>query len=416
MAREPGALAIDAEEVQRRIEDLGEIGNDPEAGRWLALYSPAWEQGMALVRGWMEQAGLVTRVDAVGNLYGRLEGREGGDAILTGSHIDTVPNGGRYDGQLGVHAALAAVAALKRAHGQPRRTLEVTVICDEEGSRFISDYFGSRAIAGFATAAELETCRDRDGVTMAEGMRRVGLDPARLAEARRDDVAAWIELHIEQGGTLEAEGLDLGIVHTITGMREQRVRVLARQDHAGVTPMDARVDGMAAAADMIREALHVARQMGRPAVCTTGFVQAEPGDASVVPGVVTFTQDMRDADAARYAELCQTIAQANQAAAERWGVRLEVETLNDHAPVAMDAALQAILQEEASRAGYRWKSMPSMAGHDAEIMAQRWPSAMLFVPSHEGRSHTPAEFTPIEQVIPGVRVLAAALFRLAYAS
>jgi allantoate deiminase len=414
MALDPRSLPIDAEELQRRIEALGEMGNHPQSGRWLALYTPAWEQGMALVRGWMEEAGLQVRQDAVGNLFGRLDGREEGPAILTGSHIDTVPNGGRYDGQLGVHAALTAVAALKRSQGQPRRSIEVTVICDEEGSRFISDYVGSRAIAGFVKPEELEGNRDADGVTMAEGMRRVGLDPARLAEARRDDVAAWLELHIEQGGTLEAEGLDIGVVHTITGMRQQRLRVEARQDHAGVTPMDVRVDGMAAVAEMIANGLATARRLGRPAVCTTGFINAEPGDPSVVPGVITFTQDMRDAEAARYRELTESIGRFNQEAAARWGATLHAETLSDHAPIAMDRAQQAVLQEEAARAGYRWKSMPSMAGHDAEIMVERWPSAMLFVPSHDGRSHTPAELTPIEQVVPGVQVLAAALHRLAY--
>ncbi len=415
MDLDPNRLLIDADELQRHIDELGAIGQDPRTGGlWRGVYTPVWRQAVDQVRRWLEEAGLSTRLDAVGNLWGRLEGSEPGPAVLTGSHVDTVPQGGKYDGALGIHASLAAVKALQQAFGQPRRSLEILVICDEEGGRFRSDFWGARAVIGAIRPGEAEERRDLEGVTIAEAMRQAGFDPARIPEARRDDVAAWLELHIEQGGTLEAEGLDIGVVHTITGHRQQRVRVYGRQDHAGTTPMDIRRDAMAGAAEMIQHALGVAERMGRPTVATVGRVDAEPGATNVVPGLVSFTLDLRDADAARLAVLCGEIDRFNTECAARRGLRVERELFMDRMPVPLTPALQDLLAQQATRAGLRWKSMPSMAGHDSEIMVERWPSGMLFVPSHDGRSHTPAEFTPIEQVVPGVRVLAAALYQLAY--
>src|SRR5581483_5679569 len=312
------------------------------------------------------------------------------------------------------HASLAAVAALKRAHGRPRRTLEMLVICDEEGGRFHTDFWGARAVTGALAPPEAEEKHDAEGVSLAEAMRAAGFDPARVGVARREDVAAWLELHIEQGGTLEAEGMDVGIVHTITGHAQRRVRVLGRQDHAGTTPMDVRRDPMAAAAEMIRGAIGHAERMGRPAVCTVGRVDAEPGAFNVVPRLVAFSLDMRDADPRRLEELTGGIAGICQDVARRRGLELEVEEIMRRQPTPLTPELRAVLEEAATRAGLRWKRLPSMAGHDTEVMAERWPSAMVFVPSHDGRSHTPAEFTPIQQVVPGVRVLAAALHTLAY--
>jgi allantoate deiminase len=379
------------------------------------VYTPVWRQAVDRVRGWMDEIGLQTRLDAVGNLYGRLEGREPGPVVLTGSHVDTVVHGGMYDGALGVHASLAAVKALAQAHGQPRRALEILVVCDEEGGRFRTDFWGARAVAGGLTPAEAEAKRDADGMSLAEAMRAAGFDPARVGEARRDDVAAWLELHIEQGGTLEAEGVYVGVVHTITGHAQRWVRVHGRQDHAGTTPMDVRRDPMVAAAEMIHRAIELAERMGRPSVCTVGRVDARPGAFNVVPELVGFSLDIRDADDARLAQLTGGVADICRDVAARRGLSVEVEQIMDRQPAPLTPALRSLLEDAAGRAGLKWKRLPSMAGHDTEVMVERWPSAMLFVPSHDGRSHTPAEFTPVEQVVPGVRVLAAALHHLAYA-
>ncbi len=411
---DPRDLPVDAGELERHIEQLGAIGTGPSGGLFRGVYTDEWSAAVARMRAWMEDAGLSTRQDAVGNLYGRLEGSEGGPVVMTGSHIDTVPNGGRYDGALGVHASLAAVAALNRRFGRPRRTIDVLAICDEEGSRFKTDFWGARAVTGEIGDGEADHHRDEAGITLAEAMRSAGFEPSRIVEARRDDVTAWLELHIEQGGTLEADGLDIGVVHTITGHRQALVRVQGRQDHAGTTPMYVRLDPMAGAAEMIQRAVAVAAEMGRPAVCTVGRVDTVPGAFNVVPGMVSFSLDMRDADPARFATLCSRVDAAVGEVAARRGLSFEIEQYVRREPVALDPVLQSLIEETAVAAGVKHRRMPSMAGHDSEVMVRRWPSAMVFVPSHDGRSHTPEEFTTIEQAATGIQILAAVLHRLAY--
>lgn len=408
------SATIDPAQLQSRIDALGAIGRGADGGIYRLVYTPAWIAARDLVEDWMHAGGLTTWTDAAGNLIGRLEGSDAGPVVMTGSHIDAVPCGGAYDGALGVHASLAAVLALQAAHGRPRRSIDVVAICDEEGSRFRSDFLGARAITGELTPAELDRLIDADGITAAEAMAKVGLDPTRIGEARRDDVAAWLELHIEQGGTLEAEGIDLGVVHTITGHRIVRVTLEGRQDHAGTTPMDVRRDPMQAAAEIITRAIEIAREMGRPSVCTCGFLAAEPGAANVVPSTVQFTLDMRDAGATRLAALAGGVDRAIAEVSARHGVTATIAEAVERTPVPLSADLQSLLARHASEAGFSHTSMPSMAGHDTEVMVERWPAAMIFVPSRDGRSHTPAEFTPVEQALPGIQVLAAALQELAY--
>ena len=407
-------LAIDPSELQARIDRLGNIGSHPDGGLYRALYDDGWVAGMALVRSWLDELGMATRVDAVGNLWGRIEGSAGGDAVVTGSHIDTVRQGGKYDGALGIHVGIAAVRALVAAHGTPKRPLEVLVICEEEGSRFSCNFWGARAIVGRIEPGEHERAVDADGVTIGEAMRARGFDPAHIPEARRDDVAAFVEAHIEQGAILEREGYPIGIVSTITGSRWLRVRVSGRQDHAGTTPMDLRRDPVAGAAHMIERVTAAATRMGRPAVATVGRIAANPGSVNVVPGWCEFTIDARHAEPEpRRALLAEIDAILTDVARER-GLELEAETMADHDPVPMHEEIRGILEEVVQGMGLRYLVMPSGAGHDSEILAPRFPTAMLFVPSRDGRSHTPAEYTPVEQIVPGVRALAGALHRLAY--
>lgn len=408
------ALPIDPQEIQAHIDQLGQIGRHPEAGLYRALYTASWAEAMALVENWLREAGLQTRRDAVGNLFGRLEGTASPRVVMSGSHIDTVKQGGKYDGALGIHAALAAVKALKQAFGPPRKTLEVVVICEEEGSRFPNNFWGSRAMCGQITPDEAERVRDADGCTLADAMRAQGFNPARVGEARRDDIDAFLELHIEQGRILETEGYPLGVVHTITGQRHMRVTLEGRQDHAGTTPMDLRVDPMAGAAEMIYRLTDLAAQLGRPAVATVGRISASPGAVNIVPGRVTFTVDARSSDADQLRRLLDGIDQLLHEVAARRRLRLEVEVLNEHQPVPLDPDLRRLLRETAARCGWSTLELPSGAGHDSQIMARMVPTAMLFVPSQDGKSHRPDEFTPIEQIVPGVCVLAGALYQLAY--
>ena len=407
-------VPVDPAELQAHIDELGEIGKHPEAGLYRALYTDSWAEAMALLERWLRQAGLETRRDAVGNLFGRLPGTESARVVMTGSHVDTVKQGGKYDGALGIHAALAAVKALHQAHGRPKKTLEVVAFCEEEGSRFPNNFWGSRAVCGLIEPGEVERAVDADGCSLAEAMRAHGLDPARVAEARRGDLDAFLELHIEQGRVLESEGYPLGVVNTITGLRHLRVTVGGRQDHAGATPMDLRIDPMAGAAEMIHRLTAAAADLGRPAVATVGSIGASPGAVNIVPARVTFTVDARSPKPDQLRTLLGTVDRILRDVAQQRGLSLQVEVLGEHRPVPLNPDLRRLLEETAAQLGLRTLEMPSGAGHDSQIMAEGVPAAMLFVPSQDGKSHRPDEYTPLEQIVPGVQVLAGALHRLAY--
>lgn len=408
------SLPIDPADLQARIDQLGAIGAHPDGGLYRALYDEAWAEAMALLRQWLEEAGLKTRFDAVGNLWGRVEGRAGGPAVVSGSHVDTVRQGGKYDGALGVHMALAAVRALLQTCGQPRRPLEVLVTCEEEGSRFNCSFWGARAIVGRIGADEPERVVDAAGVTIGAAMRERGFDPACIGEAERHDIAAFVEAHIEQGVILERDGYPLGVVSTITGQRWMTVTVSGVQNHAGTTPMDLRQDALAGAAAMIERITAAAARRGRPAVATVGRIEAFPGGINIIPGRCVFTVDTRHADpAARRALIAEIEAIVAEVAAAR-GLTAAIELIADHDPVPLSAEARAAIEAAIQALGLPYLVMPSGAGHDSEILAPRFPTAMLFVPSRGGKSHTPEEYTPVEQVVPGVQALAGTLYRLAY--
>jgi allantoate deiminase len=410
----PFAARFAPARVQQYIDELGTIGAHPDGGLYRGLYTPAWAAAMDRMEAWLRELGLETRRDAVGNLFGRLAGTASARVVLSGSHIDTVKQGGKYDGALGAIAAMLAISALRDAYGPPRKTLEVYVICEEEGSRFPGNFWGSRALTGQIGPDEPERLRDADGITLAEAMQALGLDPAAIPTARRDDLDAFVELHIEQGRLLEEGGYDLGVVETITGQRQLRVRVTGRQDHAGTTPMDLRRDALAGAAEMIARLTDAAAAMGRPAVATSGMIAVQPGAINIVPRAAQFTVDTRHPDPERRRALIAQIETILQEVAARRGLGLEVERLTDHEPTPMAPALRDLIAEAADAEGLRWLAMPSGAGHDSQILARHVPTAMVFVPSRDGRSHCPEEFTPIEQIVPGLRVLARVLHRLAY--
>src|SRR5437867_5474612 len=236
-------MRIDGALLERRLDELYEIGAEPDGGAYRPLYGAAWATAVERVERWLKDAGLRTRRDAVGNLWGRAEGTDGGKSIVTGSHIDTVRHGGRLDGALGIVAGLTAVEALLKAKGKPRRPLEVVAICEEEGSRFATNFWGSRAITGTIGPVDPE---------IAAAMRERGLDPARIATAARDDIDTFVELHIEQGAGLESSGTPLAVVSAIVGTAQLAVTVTGRADHAGTTPMTMRHDALAGAAARIQ--------------------------------------------------------------------------------------------------------------------------------------------------------------------
>jgi allantoate deiminase len=407
-------LRVDPTRMAYLVDALGAIGEQPGGGLVRPVYGPAWVQARTRLTDWMAAAGLEVRQDAVGNLFGRLRGDDDRRTLLTGSHIDTVKLGGKFDGALGVLAALAALEALQARAGRPRRSLELVALCEEEGSRFAATFWGTRGMLGLIEPAELDALRDDAGTTIGEAMAAVGLDPARYREAVRDDLDAFLELHIEQGRVLVDEGLQLGVVETITGIISQLITVSGRTDHAGTTPMDLRRDAFQGAAEMALEITRLAEAEGRPLVATTGKWDVQPGAWNIVPGLTRFWLDIRHPHeptkqrvAAGARRMCQDIAL-------RRSLDVTFQTLQDVLPMDMDDHLRQVLADAATDLGVTHRSMVSGAGHDSQVMARRVPTAMLFVPSVDGRSHSAAEYTSPEDAARGATVLAGALHRLAY--
>ena len=405
------AVHVDQQLLDTYVTELGAIGETPD-GMYRFMYDDAWQRARDALLGWISDAGLEARVDAVGNVFGRLPGR-GDGVVLTGSHVDTVPSGGKYDGALGVVGGLAALAAL-RQHGTPETTLEVVALCEEESSRFPANFFGTRAMLGLVGADEPDRLLDREGTTLAEAMRAAGLDPGAVADAERHDLRTFLELHIEQGRVLADEGVDVGLVEVIPGITWETITVLGRQDHAGATPMDLRRDALQAAAQMAREITTAVEREGRPAVVTTGRWTVEPGQPSVIPGLARFSLDLRHPDSAVRDRLLDEVHRICATVADRHGVEVDVVRDKDEEPATMDESLLEVLRGSAESCGASWRRMPSGAGHDSQLMASRVPTAMVFVPSVEGRSHTPAEYTSPEDCARGASVLATALHRLAF--
>jgi allantoate deiminase len=398
-------MPIDRVLLERRLDELYAIGAEPDGGTYRPLYSAEWATAVERVERWLKDAGLSVRRDAVGNVWGRADGTNKGKSIVTGSHIDTVRRGGRLDGALGIVAGLTAVETVLKTKGKPRRALEVVAICEEEGSRFSTNFWGSRAITGAIDHVDAE---------IAAAMRERGLDPTQVSTAARDDIDTFVELHIEQGAVLEQSGQSLAVVSAIVGTAHLELVVTGRSDHAGTTPMELRHDALAGAAVMIQAIESIARSLGKPAVATVGRIRAEPDQINVVAGRVVFAIDLRHADLTacraleeRIRSLCNTIA------SER-GVRLDVRTLQERPPVPMHADVRALLARAAQDCGVRATEMVSGAGHDAQILAARCRVGMVFVPSIGGRSHCPEEATRPEHVELGTRVLARALELLAY--
>jgi hydantoinase/carbamoylase family amidase len=359
----------------------------------------------------MESLGLAVEVDAAGNLLGRWEAGDG-PAVMTASHLDTVPAGGAFDGALGVLAAVEAVRILRREDFAPARPLWVGAFMDEEGTRFGTSLFGSRAFCG-EDLGEALAARDRDGVSVAEAMAARGFDPARLGEAARvDEVGAYVELHIEQGPVLWTRGARLGVVESICGVVGARVTFTGEANHAGTTPPAVRRDALAGAARLI-VALREETLRRDDLRATAGAIRAAPGAHNVIPGTCEVTIDLRPAGPPAYDGLLEWLSALVDRVAAR--ERLSATVHVDHAiePAVMDPAVIAAIEAAAAAEGAEPLRMVSGAGHDAMLVARHAPAGMLFVPSRDGISHAPSETTAAADCELGARVLARTLARLA---
>jgi beta-ureidopropionase / N-carbamoyl-L-amino-acid hydrolase len=402
-------LTVNGERLNRTLRELSRFGRTPEGGINRVAFSDADLEARAYVQGLMDEAGLRVRVDAAGNLIGRRGGREEGlPPILFGSHIDSVPHGGNYDGQVG---AMGAVEAARRLHEESvvtRHPLEVVIFSNEEGGKT-----GSRAMSGEVEPPEMEL-PTASGYTIGEGTARIGGDPGRLDEVvrRPGEVAAFLELHVEQGAVLESRGIQIGVVEGIVGIRRWNVEVQGFANHAGTTPMDGRRDALVAAARFVDAVHRTAGELPGRQVATVGRIEAFPGAPNVIPGRATLSLEIRDLEMARIDEILGLL----EGEAARIG--RETDTRFSFTPFYLSAAapthlrIRDSVEEEARRLGLSTLRMPSGAGHDAQSLALLAPVGMIFVPSVRGISHSPEELTHPRDVVNGANVLLCTLLAL----
>jgi len=397
------APAASAERIEQRITALSAFGANPQGGVSRVAFSAADIAGREYIKGLMRDAGLEVRVDTAGNIIGRRAGSDRSlPVIMLGSHIDSVPQGGNYDGDVGVIGAIEVVQLLHENGIATRHPLEIVSFTDEEGGTV-----GSRAMTSAVETTALDVV-SHNGKTLREGIRAVGGDPDRLDKARRKpgELKAFIELHIEQGATLDESGIDIGVVEGIVGIRWWDVIVDGVANHAGTTPMDRRQDALVSAARLALAVNGVAIRVPGRHVATVGRIHAEPGAPNVIPGRVVMSLEIRDLDDAQMQHIFEAIqAEAREiASARKTPISFkEIDMALEPAPT--DERMRRIIAESANSLGLTHKSMPSGAGHDSQEMTRIAPTGMIFVPSVGGISHAPKEFTSPADMANGVNVL-----------
>jgi len=407
---EPAAPRVNGARLREHLEALSVFGR-PAGGTFAdgvsrIAYSDADIAGRRYVMGLMEAAGLQPRIDAAGNFSAR---RAGSDdtlpPVLFGSHIDSVPSGGNFDGDLGSLAAIEVVQTLNQARIATRRPLEVVVWSNEEGVAYNNGIYGSRAAAGHLDPGELDQVWN--GVKKSDAIRKVGGNPDRIEEARRKPGSfhCYLELHIEQGGTLDQAGIPIGVVEGIVAIDRYDVEIRGFANHAGTTPMPQRRDALLAASYLTVAVNQIVRREPGRQVGTVGQLSVSPNAPNVVPGLVRLTVELRDLSSAKIVKLAEQIrARAREIAAQtRTGI--EMRPAAHHSEALATPEVQSSIEAAAARLGLRTRRLPSGAGHDAQMMATLGPMGMIFVPSVGGISHAPQEFSRWEDCARGTGVL-----------
>ncbi len=405
-----GSAAINSARLNDHLTALGEIGRD-EFGMQRVAFSRHDVAGRNYVSELMQAAGMAVRIDPAGNIIGRAEGTDPSlPAIVLGSHTDTVPSGGQYDGALGVIAAIEVVETLRDGGQPPRRPVEVMVFTNEEGTSFHRWLLGSRAVAGLWEPEDFGAVAD-DGVTLTDRLPDIGGNISRIQAARRrpQELACYLELHIEQGPTLHRGGFPIGVVTGITGRSVYHVDIVGEANHAGTTPMALRRDAMSAAAQI---ALAVRRIAGEMEVCrvgTVGSMDVHPNAGNVIPGRVQMGVEFRDERMESLSAAEVELRRTAEEVAHAENVAIAVTAQRNTPSVPVSTNMQQLIADAASMAGLEHVNLPSGAGHDAQAIATITPAAMVFVPSVGGISHAPAEYSTPEDCANGAQVLLNAL-------
>lgn len=393
--------------IKKAINDLA-LTAERDGEYWRASYTREDAAGAALLEKWLQEKSFQTRYDAAGNLYGRLEGSSK-ETFLIGSHRDTVRNGGKYDGALGILTGMEAVCSLLQEKGRPQRTVEIVAMCEEEASRFLTGYVGSRAIVGELSQKNLEELDD-NGMSLMEALAESGYYRGVLPQ-KRDDVVGFLELHIEQGGLLEKEGRKVGIVTSVVGILAGEIIFYGRQNHAGTTPMRLRCDPVPVAATLIQQLDCWAREKEDQITCTFGNVVVEPGKSNIIADKVTLTFDIRSGKG----ELLQEAeAKIREILEKDKTIKADICVACQDPPAAMDEEGISLLETLAEERNLSYLKMSSGAGHDSQIIAPKIKTNMIFVPSQGGISHSPLEYTDMDDVGQGYTLMKAYIEAVAW--
>ncbi|HET7578323.1 MAG TPA: M20 family metallo-hydrolase [Bacillales bacterium] len=399
---------ISGDRLAFRLNALAQIGPTREQGSLRIGFSPEERQAKDLVKVWLQDAGLEVKEDGAGNVFGRLSGTEDTlSAILSGSHVDTVLNGGHFDGTLGVLSALEVVEAWKENGYRPKRPFELVIFSDEEGSRFNGGLIGSEAMVGDLDLEHQKQLKDIDGVPFEKVMEQNGLSLKSLSESKRDlrEIEAFVEVHIEQGKRLEKAEAPVGIVTGIAGPCWIEVVFEGVAGHAGNTPMDDRHDALVAAGYFIADIERLPRSVSSSAVATVGKMHVSPNGVNVIPGKVELFVDVRDIYEDTRDELVGLIIDKAKEISEKCDVRVKYKNTLSVEPVVIQKKMQEKLARSVKKLGLPELYLPSGAGHDAMIIGHHLPVAMLFVQSKDGISHSPKEWSSLNDCVRGVHVL-----------
>src|SRR5438034_4265904 len=407
----PREIGIDRARLEQSIDELGRIGATPRGGLTRLALTDDDKRGRDLMVRWMREAGLRVTVDQMGNIFGERAGETTRPPVIIGSHVDSVPTGGRYDGQLGVLCGLEVIRALNDRQIRTRHPVTLAIFTNEEGARFQPAMIASGVMAGKIALEDAYNARDKDGIRLVDELERIGYLGAEPCVAR--PFRAYLELHIEQGPFLEEEGLSVGVVEGIVAIAWSRLTIHGVQDHAGPTPMRIRHDALVAAAEVVGGVRRIAREMGGDLVTTVGNLVVAPNIVNAIAGRVTLSIDMRDPQDATLDRARAKLEAIVREACEREGVPYELEHYWRVPYTPFDRDVVDTVERAARAAGARYRRIRSGAGHDAQYMAAHGPARMVFVPSRDGRSHCEEEFTPIDDIEQGATTLLRAALDLA---
>lgn len=401
-------MVIDVDKVIIHLEEIYKCGERPDGTFSRIAYSAEDVKGRELFRSYFEEIGIPTRVDKAGNVIARMEGKDSSlPAIVMGSHLDTVPDGGKYDGVVGCVGGLAVCEAMKAAGYMPNHPIEVIVFTDEEGFRFGSGLLGSSAICGMDLHAS-ESDLDMYGMERKEVVKSYGIQAADVMKAKKDkdSVHCFIELHVEQGARLDRSGKSVGVVSAIAGVSRFEIEIIGEANHAGSTAMSDRKDALVAASSFIAKIPEIVKENGSEfTVATVGTIKVTPNSVNVIPGTCQFHLEIRDQKQSVMDVIERQALSYLKGLCEESGLAYTFKKISDHAPELMTDWVKDAVEESVKELGYDYSIIPSGAFHDSLTMAQVFPTGMIFVPSEGGVSHSRYEYTAEEDIGKGCEVL-----------